>query len=59
MDINDIKAAQNRIAPYLKRTLLEYSETLGRRLGASVYVKYEMFQKTGSFKAEFMQILHR
>lgn len=51
MDINDIRTAQNRIAPYLKRTPLEYSETLSRRLGTRVYVKYEMFQKTGSFKA--------
>ncbi len=51
MDINDIKVAQDRIAPYVKRTPLEHSETLSRRLGASVYVKYEMFQKTGSFKA--------
>src|SRR5436190_3582253 len=51
MDINDIRAAQDRIAPYLKRTPLEYSETLSRRLGTSVYVKYELFQKTGSFKA--------
>ncbi len=51
MDINDIKAAQNLIAPYVKRTPLEYSETLSNHLGTSVYVKYEMFQKTGSFKA--------
>ena len=51
MKIDDIKAAQNRIAPYVKRTPLEYSETLSDRLGTSVYVKYEMFQKTGSFKA--------
>lgn len=51
MDINDIRDAQTRIAPYLKRTPLEYSESLSRRLGKRVYVKYEMFQKTGSFKA--------
>ncbi len=50
MDINDIKAAQSRIRPYIKRTPLEYSESLSRRLGTPVYVKYEMFQKTGSFK---------
>ncbi|MEO6050276.1 MAG: threonine/serine dehydratase, partial [Pyrinomonadaceae bacterium] len=51
MDINDIKAAQTRIAPYVKRTPLEYSESLSKRLGRNVYVKYELFQKTGAFKA--------
>lgn len=50
MDINDIKAAQSRIRPYVRRTPLEYSESLSRRIGTSVYVKYEMLQKTGSFK---------
>ncbi|MFN0280160.1 MAG: threonine/serine dehydratase [Pyrinomonadaceae bacterium] len=51
MDIEDIKAAQSRIAPYVKRTPLEYSDSLSHRVGAPIYVKYEMFQKTGSFKA--------
>jgi len=51
MDINNIKAAQGRIASHIKRTPLEYSTTLSRRLGTNVYVKYELFQKTGSFKA--------
>ncbi len=51
MNLSDIKAAQSRIAPYLKRTSIEYSESLSRRVGTSIYVKYEMFQKTGAFKA--------
>lgn len=51
MDINDIKAAQDRISSHVKRTPLEQSTTLSGRLGANVYVKYELFQKTGSFKA--------
>ncbi len=51
MDISSIKAAAARIAPFVKRTPLEYSETLSRRLGVETYVKYELFQKTGSFKA--------
>ena len=51
MDINDIKAAQERIRPYVKRTPLEYSESLSKHLGVSTYVKYELFQKTGAFKA--------
>lgn len=46
----DIKEARERISPYVSRTPLEHSETLSRRLGTNVYVKYELFQKTGSFK---------
>ncbi|MEP6788283.1 MAG: threonine/serine dehydratase [Acidobacteriota bacterium] len=51
MDITDIKAAQQRIQPYVKHTPLEYSESLSKRLGTRVHVKYELFQKTGAFKA--------
>lgn len=51
MDINDIKAAADRIAPYVKRTPLEYSDSLSKRLGISTSVKFELFQKTGAFKA--------
>ena len=50
MDISDIRQAQKRIRDYVKRTPLEYSESLSKRLGTNVYVKYELFQKTGSFK---------
>lgn len=46
----DIRQARETIAPYIKRTPLERSETLSRRLGTNVYIKYELFQKTGSFK---------
>jgi len=48
--LSDIRKAQENISPYIKRTPLERSETLGRHLGTNVYVKYELFQKTGSFK---------
>ncbi len=51
MDIQDIRQAQERTKPYVKRTPLEYSASLSKRLGIDVYVKYELFQKTGSFKA--------
>ena len=51
MDLSDIRAAQNRISSYVKRTPLEYSESLSRRVGIPMYVKYELFQKTGAFKA--------
>ena len=50
MDITTIKEARNRVAPFIKRTRLERSETLSRHLGGEVYVKLELFQKTGSFK---------
>jgi threonine dehydratase len=46
----EIETARERIAPYVKRTPLERSETLSEHLGTNVYVKYELFQKTGSFK---------
>lgn len=51
MDINDIKQAADRIKPFVKRTPLEHSHTLSQHLGTNVFVKLELFQKTGSFKA--------
>lgn len=51
MDIDEVLAARERIKPYLKHTPLEFSESLSRRLGTRVYAKYELFQKTGAFKA--------
>ena len=48
--LDDIKQARETIGPYAKRTPLERSETLSRRLGTNVYIKYELFQKSGSFK---------
>jgi threonine dehydratase len=50
MNIEEIRRAQERIAPYVKRTPLARSETLSRHLGTNVFVKYELFQYTGSFK---------
>ena len=50
MDINDIRQAEERIRPYITRTPLEYSETLSKRLDTQVFVKFELFQKTGAFK---------
>ena len=48
--LDDIKQARETIASYVKRTPLERSETLSRRFNTNVYIKYELFQKTGSFK---------
>ena len=50
MEIAAIEEARKRIEPYIKRTRLERSQTLSDHLGTNVYVKLEMFQKTGSFK---------
>jgi len=46
----DIETAHTRIAPYVRRTPLARSETLSHRLGTNVYLKAELFQKTGAFK---------
>jgi threonine dehydratase len=46
----DIQAAQTRIAGRVKRTPLVTSEAISSRLGCPVYLKLEMFQKTGAFK---------
>ena len=51
MNITAIEQAKTLIAPYIKRTPLDYSESLSRRTGLNIYVKYELFQKTGAFKA--------
>lgn len=50
LGVSAIEQARERIAPFLKRTRLERSETFSRHLGTNVYFKYELFQKTGSFK---------
>lgn len=46
----DIEAARTRTAAYVHRTPLARSRTLSERLGTNVYLKAEVFQKTGSFK---------
>jgi len=46
----DIEAAHARIAPHIKRTPLVRSDALSDRLGRNVYLKAELFQKTGAFK---------
>ncbi|MEP6800921.1 MAG: threonine/serine dehydratase [Acidobacteriota bacterium] len=48
--IDDIRAAAERIRGKVHRTPLMHSERLGERIGASLFLKCESFQKTGSFK---------
>jgi threonine dehydratase len=45
-----IQRARQRISSCVKRTPLTASASLSERLQTSVYVKLEVFQKTGSFK---------
>jgi threonine dehydratase len=46
----DVEAAAARIAPYAVRTPLLENAELNERTGARVFLKPEMFQRTGSFK---------
>src|SRR5271165_6278987 len=50
LSLKDIQSARQRIAPCIRRTPLTPSATLSERLKTNVYVKLELFQKTGSFK---------
>src|SRR6266478_3630686 len=50
LTLSDIQGARQRIAPCVRRTPLVPSATLSERLKTNVYVKLELFQKTGSFK---------
>lgn len=50
LSIADIHSARERIHGRVKRTPLVSSEALSKRLGAKVYLKLELLQKTGSFK---------
>lgn len=50
LSLSQIQAARQRIAPCVRRTPLTPSAALSERLRANVYVKLEIFQKTGSFK---------
>jgi len=46
----DVEAAAERIRPYATRTPLIENHDLNTRVGARVFLKPEMFQRTGSFK---------
>ncbi|HMQ02801.1 MAG TPA: threonine/serine dehydratase [Pyrinomonadaceae bacterium] len=48
--IEMVEAAMALVSPLVKRTPSERSETLSGLLGTNVFVKYELFQRAGSFK---------
>lgn len=50
LTLTEIQNARQRIAPCVRRTPLTASVALSERLRTNVYVKLELFQKTGSFK---------
>lgn len=52
ISIADIRAARERIAPYIRRTpILPYTQTRGGNFGGNVMLKLELLQASGSFKA--------
>jgi threonine dehydratase len=51
LDLDRIRAAQQRIRPLIHRTPVLTSSRLNDASGASLFFKCENFQKTGSFKA--------
>jgi len=59
INLEDIQTASNRISPFITKSPLQRSQTLSNILGANVYLKMEIFQKTGSFKPRgaFNQLL--
>jgi threonine dehydratase len=50
LTLASIQSARQRIAPCIRRTPVSASAALSERLRTNVYVKMEMFQKTGAFK---------
>jgi threonine dehydratase len=50
LTLSDVQRARQRIASCVRRTPLVPSVMLSERLKTNVYVKLELFQKTGSFK---------
>jgi threonine dehydratase len=50
LSLLDVQQAARRIRPYVRRTPLSRNHTLSERLNTNVYLKFELFQKTGAFK---------
>lgn len=50
LSVNEIEAAAERIAPYARVTPVLQSEQLDAQLGAQIFCKAEMLQRTGAFK---------
>jgi threonine dehydratase len=50
LSLDDVRAAQNRIARHIQRTPLLPSRSLSERIGVEVRLKCENLQRSGSFK---------
>src|SRR6266700_3771081 len=50
VSLADVRAAAERIRPFVVRTPLERSSGLSELRGTDVWLKFECFQTTGSFK---------
>ncbi len=50
VELSDIRQARERISPRVHRTPTFSARSLGEMVGARVFLKAELFQKTGSFK---------
>ena len=50
LELEDVLAAQERVAETSRRTPLVYSNTFSKMTGAEIYLKQEMLQRTGAFK---------
>ena len=50
LTLEDIKKAYKRIRPYIKRTVLDYSQNISNMLGCNIYLKLEMMQRCRAFK---------
>lgn len=48
--LHEIRAAAERLAPYVRRTPMVYSYTFSESSGCDVWLKLENLQRTGSFK---------
>jgi threonine dehydratase len=51
VSLDDVRAARERIAPYVHRTPVLTSRQVDARLGCRVHFKCESFQRIGAFKA--------
>ncbi|HVG09128.1 MAG TPA: pyridoxal-phosphate dependent enzyme [Thermoanaerobaculia bacterium] len=51
LSIEDVRAARERIAPYVHRTPVLTSRQIDERVGCRVFLKCETFQRVGAFKA--------
>lgn len=50
LSIEDITAARERVLEIAHETPIQYSHTFSQSTGADIYLKMEVFQRTGSFK---------